>query len=101
MAKISVVERNKKRIKMESKYRGLRNELKEAARQAYIEGDIPWDIHRKLQKLPRNSNPTRVSRRCRLCGRSHAVYRMFGLCRLCLRKYAMLGYVPGLETASW
>ncbi|XPG15248.1 type Z 30S ribosomal protein S14 [Thermithiobacillus tepidarius DSM 3134] len=43
----------------------------------------------------------RAYTRCRECGRSHAVYRKFGLCRLCLRKHAMFGEIPGMVKASW
>lgn len=101
MAKLSVTARNEKRQALEKKYRAKRAELKDLARQSYIQGDIPWDIHRQLQEMPRNSNFTRVKRRCQCCGRPRSIYRKFGLCRLCLRKYAMMGYVPGLVKASW
>ena len=101
MAKKSMIERDKKRERIVKKYASKREELKEAARQAYIKGEIPWDIQSKLQSLPRNASPVRVQSRCRICGRARAVYRRFGLCRLCLRKYAMQGYVPGLSKASW
>ena len=76
-------------------------ELKKQAQAAYAKGEIPWDIQHKLQALPRNSHPTRIQKRCGLCGRPRAVYKKFGLCRLCLRKYAMRGYIPGLTKASW
>ena len=54
-----------------------------------------------LQALPRDSSPSRVTRRCRLTGRPHAVYRKFGLGRNKLREAAMRGDVPGLRKASW
>lgn len=44
---------------------------------------------------------TRVVRRCQLCGRSHAVYRRFGLCRICFRNLALQGQIPGVTKASW
>ena len=59
------------------------------------------DIQRKLQKLPRNSNPSRVVRRCSLTGRPKGVYRKFGLSRIKLREAAMRGDIPGLVKSSW
>ena len=59
------------------------------------------DIQRKLQKLPRNSNPSRVVRRCALTGRPKGVYRKFGLSRTKLRELAMSGKLPGIKKSSW
>ena len=101
MAKTSMVEREKKRLKLVSKYTEKRDKLKKEIRSSILSGNIPWNLYIELQKLPRNSNPTRVVSRCNLCGRSRSVYKKFGMCRLCLRKNAMLGYVPGLKKASW
>ena len=44
---------------------------------------------------------TRNVNRCKVCGRSRAVYRDFGLCRLCFRLLALKGEVPGVTKASW
>jgi small subunit ribosomal protein S14 len=44
---------------------------------------------------------TRIVNRCKVCGRSRAVYRDFGLCRLCFRLLALKGEVPGVTKASW
>jgi small subunit ribosomal protein S14 len=43
----------------------------------------------------------RYRHRCRLCGRSRAVYRKFDLCRLCFRELALKGEIPGVTKASW
>lgn len=101
MAKKSSIARNKKRMRLETKYRTQRDELKKLAQEFYSKGEIPWDVQHKLQSLPRNSHLTRVLKRCEQCGRPHAVYRKFGLCRLCLRKFAMQGFIPGIVKASW
>ena len=39
--------------------------------------------------------------RCQRCGRSHSVYKKFGLCRICLREMAHAGQLPGVTKASW
>ena len=44
---------------------------------------------------------SRAYTRCELCGRSHAVYRKFGLCRICFRTLALKGEIPGVRKASW
>lgn len=44
---------------------------------------------------------TRQVNRCRLCGRSRAYIRKFGLCRLCFRELANNGELPGVVKASW
>ena len=45
--------------------------------------------------------PSRVQRRCELCGRPRAVYRKFRICRICLRNLGNEGKIPGLKKASW
>lgn len=44
---------------------------------------------------------SRRVRRCKLCGRSRAVYRKFGICRICFRELALEGKIPGVRKASW
>ncbi|NQS89816.1 type Z 30S ribosomal protein S14 [Patescibacteria group bacterium] len=38
--------------------------------------------------------------RCRICGRSRAYLRRFGLCRICFRKLAHKGHLPGIKKSS-
>ena len=45
--------------------------------------------------------PTRHRNRCKICGRSRAYYRKFGVCRLCFRALAHEGKIPGVVKASW
>ena len=47
------------------------------------------DAATKLQKLPRDSSPSRQTTRCALTGRPRAVYSKFGLGRNALRKATM------------
>lgn len=101
MAKTSMVERERKRIKMVAKYAKKREELKKQVKDINLSPEERMAAQEKLQKLPRNASPIRVQRRCRLTGRPHAVYRKFGLCRNKLRETAMRGEVPGLRKASW
>ena len=101
MAKTSMVERERKRIKMVAKYAKKREELKKQIKDVKLSPEERMAAQEKLQKLPRDASPIRVQRRCRITGRPHAVYRKFGLCRNKLREVAMRGEVPGLRKASW
>ncbi len=89
MAKTSVVARNLKRQKLVAQYAERRQALKEAS---------DWV---GLQKLPRNSAPTRLRNRCAVTGRGRSVYRKYGLCRNVFRQMALEGKLPGVKKASW
>jgi small subunit ribosomal protein S14 len=100
MAKKSMIERDKKRIRLASKYYERRQELKNRI-QAAISIDEKCELHRELQKLPRNSTPSRITRRCFVTGRPKAVYRDFGLSRHVLREMAHACLLPGVTKSSW
>jgi small subunit ribosomal protein S14 len=53
----------------------------------------------KSQRTPKYK--VRSHTRCRLCGRSRAVYRKFQICRLCFRELALKGEIPGITKSSW
>ncbi|ALP70043.1 SSU ribosomal protein S14p (S29e) [Candidatus Nasuia deltocephalinicola] len=58
-------------------------------------------IHFEIQKLPRNSNGTRIRNRCYITGRPRGVLRMFGLSRSIIRDITFKGYIPGILKSSW
>ena len=89
MAKKSAVLRDQKRRDMHAKYAEKRAELKELGDQ---EG---------LQKLPRNSSPTRLKNRDKLDGRPRGYMRRFGLSRISFREKASKGEIPGITKSSW
>jgi len=100
MAKKSVIHREKKREKLEQKYHSIRRSSKQELNKApsLIE---KWEIHEKLQSLPRNSSPTRLHRRCFLTGRPRGNYRYFGLSRHILREMFDACLLPGTTRSSW
>lgn len=53
----------------------------------------------KAQRPPKYS--TRHVNRCKLCGRSRAYMRKFGVCRICFRELASVGRLPGVKKSSW
>jgi small subunit ribosomal protein S14 len=100
MAKKSMVEREKKREKLVAKYAQKRQDLLEQFSQATTQQER-LEIHRQIQRLPRNSAPTRLRNRCWLTGRSRGYYRDFGLSRHVLREMAHQGLLPGVVKSSW
>lgn len=101
MAKKSMINRELKRTKTVAKFAVKRAALKKQAVDMNLSEEERWEAQMKLQQLPRDASPTRQTRRCRLTGRPHAVYRRFGLARTKLREAAMRGDVPGLVMSSW
>ena len=101
MAKVSMVEREKKRAKAVQRYAKKRAELKAIINDRSASEEDRWEAQQSLQKLPRNASPSRQQRRCRVTGRPHGGYRKFGLGRNKLREAAMRGDVPGLVMSSW
>jgi small subunit ribosomal protein S14 len=101
MAKISIIEREKKRQKIVAKYAAKRAELKKVVADRGASDDERWQAQLQLQTLPRNASPVRLRRRCGQTGRPRGVYRKFGLGRNKLREAATRGDVPGLVMASW
>jgi small subunit ribosomal protein S14 len=101
MAKKSMVNRDLKRTKLVQKYAAKRAELKAIVLGTTASYDEKMEAQARLQKLPRDASPVRVTTRCALTGRPRAVYAKFGLGRNKLREATMRGDVPGLRKASW
>jgi small subunit ribosomal protein S14 len=96
-----MIAREVKRIKTVEKFAEKRALLKSKMNDLNLSNEERYDARVKFQKLPRNSSPSRVVRRCQVTGRPHAVYRKFGLSRIKLREAAMRGDIPGLVKSSW
>ena len=101
MAKTSMINRDLKRTKLAKKYAGKREALKQIISNPESSYEDKMDAVVKLQKLPRDSSPSRQVTRCILTGRPKGVYSKFGLGRNKLREHTMKGDVPGLRKASW
>ena len=101
MAKASMINRDRKRIRLVQKFEKKRAELKSIIVGTDSSYDEKEDARVKLQKLPRDSSKSRIRNRCSLTGRPHGYYRKFGLSRNELRRLAMEGHIPGLVKASW
>ena len=101
MAKLAVVNRDKKRRKTVAKYAARRTALLETINDVKRSDEDRQEAREKLQQLPRNASPVRLRNRCSLTGRPRGVFRKFGLARNKLREIALRGEIPGLITASW
>ena len=101
MAKLSLINRDIKRLELAKKYAPKRAALKAIVDDATKTDEERYDARLKIQQLPRNSNPTRQRNRCAITGRSRGVFSKFGLARNKLRELAMKGEIPGMTKASW
>ena len=101
MAKLSLTNREAKRLRTVQKYAAKRAALKVRISDQSSRADERLEAMRELQRLPRDASPVRLRNRCRMTGRPHGFYRKFGLGRNKLREAAMNGDVPGLVKASW
>ncbi|QDL90601.1 30S ribosomal protein S14 [Paroceanicella profunda] len=101
MAKVSMIEREKKREKLVAKYAAKRAALKATATDENLEMSERFKARLKLAKLPRNSSPTRLHNRCQISGRPKAYYRKLKMSRIALRDLASMGQVPGMVKSSW
>jgi small subunit ribosomal protein S14 len=101
MAKLSQVLRDKRRAKLIEKYAEKRAELRRMLKDQDLSIEEKLAAQEAFSKLPRNSCPTRLNRRCLLSGRSRSYYRKFGISRIALRDLALKGQLPGMRKSSW
>ncbi|MGF1604989.1 MAG: 30S ribosomal protein S14 [Rhodothalassiaceae bacterium] len=101
MAKISAIEKNKRRARMAKKYAAKRAQLKAMSEDRSLPDEERFLARLKLAELPRNSAPSRVRNRCEVTGRPRAFYRKFKMSRIALRDLANHGQIPGVVKSSW
>ena len=101
MAKLSSIEKNKRRVKLVKQYAAKRAKLKDTANNMSLPPEERFAARLKLAELPRNSSATRIRNRCEITGRPRAVYRKHKLSRIALRELGSKGLIPGLLKSSW
>ena len=101
MAKLSQVLRDKRREQLIKKYAEKRAELRKRLNDRNVSIEEKMEIQKEFAKLPRNSCPTRLNRRCLISGRSRGYYRKFRISRIALRELALKGHLPGVRKSSW
>ena len=101
MAKLSQVLRDKRRQKLIDKHAEKRAALRKKLKDPMLSVDEKLQVQEQFARLPRNSCPTRLNRRCAISGRSRSYYRKFGISRIALRDLALRGQLPGMRKSSW
>ncbi len=101
MAKVCMIEREKKRKKLVKSHANKRASLKAVIRDRSKPAEERFQAVLKLAEMPRAGSKTRVRNRCALTGRPRAYYRKFNLCRIALRDLASRGELPGVVKSSW
>ena len=101
MAKQALLQRELKREKLAAKFAKKYNEFKSVANDVKKSDEERDAARLGLQKLPRNSNPTRQRNRCEITGRPRGTFAHFGLARAKVREMAFAGEIPGITKASW
>ena len=100
MAKKSMIAKDLQRREVVARYAERRAELKETVRTAASPEDRAA-AQAALQRLPRNSSPTRLRNRDVSDGRPRGHLRKFGLSRVRFREMAHAGELPGIRKSSW
>ncbi len=101
MAKKSQINRDNKRKQLIARYADRRSELRKRLNDRDVSIEEKLEIQEQFAKMPRNSCPTRLNRRCQISGRSKSYYRKFGISRIALRELTLRGQLPGMRKSSW
>ncbi|MCP4922681.1 MAG: 30S ribosomal protein S14 [bacterium] len=101
MAKVSSIEKNKRRQRLVQKTACRRQRLKTITKDLTLTPEERFKAHLKLAEMPRNGAAVRVRNRCELTGRSRSYYRRFRMSRIAFRNLASLGQIPGVVKSSW
>ena len=101
MAKLAVINRDKKRRETVKKFKVKRAALLEVINNQKASDEDRDAARVKLQLLPRDASPVRLRNRCSITGRPRGVYRKLGLGGSKVRDFIMRGEGPGVIKASW
>jgi small subunit ribosomal protein S14 len=101
MARKSLVAKQKRRERLVKLKWDRRQELKKTIKDLNKSDEERLAAQISLNKLPKNSSPTRLRNRCQFTGRARGYLRKFKMSRLCFREMANQGLIPGIIKASW
>ena len=101
MAKVSAIEKNKRRRKLVARDASKRAALKAITQNQELPIEERFRATLKLAEMPRNGAKIRVRNRCEVTGRPRAFYRKLGMSRIALRELGSLAKVPGLVKSRW
>ncbi|TPW29506.1 30S ribosomal protein S14 [Martelella alba] len=101
MAKVSAVEKNKRRRKTVARDADKRAALKAIIMNQELPIEDRFRASLKLASLSRDGSKTRIRNRCEVSGRPRGYYRKLGMSRIALRDLGNTGKVPGVVKSSW
>lgn len=101
MAKKSSIAKQKKREKLVALNWQRRTELRNKAKDLHLNEEDREEARISLNKMRRDTSPSRLKNRCQLTGRPKGYLRKFKMSRLCFRELAGMGMIPGVTKASW
>ena len=101
MAKLSAVEKNKRRRKLAGQYGPKRAALKAIIMNKETPIEERFRAQLKLAELPRNSAKNRIRNRCEVSGRPRGFYRKLKMSRIALRELGAKGRILGIVKSSW
>ena len=101
MAKVSAVEKNKRRRKMVARDEEKRAALKKIIMNKSTPMEERFRAQLKLADMPRDGSKTRIRNRCLVSGRPRGFYRKLSMSRIALRDLGNTGKVPGVVKSSW
>lgn len=101
MAKKSAIAKQKRREKLVELNRERRDFLRKRAKDLRLTEEEREVARISLNKMRRDTSPSRLKNRCKLTGRPHAYLRKFGVSRICFRELAGMGMIPGVTKSSW
>lgn len=101
MARLAMRVKDNRKKQLINRYSKKRAELRARAVDMKLSEEERHEARTKLNKLPKNSCPTRARNRCQLTGRPRGYIGKFGLCRNEFRRLASFGQIPGVTKSSW
>lgn len=101
MAKTSMVARERKREALVQRAWEKRAELRKKVSNLSLSEEERAEARMLLNKMPRDTSPSRRRNRCQLTGRSRGYLRKFKVSRIVFRDLAGKGMIPGVTKSSW
>ncbi|MBL0849386.1 MAG: 30S ribosomal protein S14 [Candidatus Liberibacter ctenarytainae] len=101
MAKVSAIQKNKRRSRVVAVQASRRSSLKKTVMNKSITLEERFRAMLELSSLPRDGSKVRIRNRCEITGRPRGFYKDFRLSRIALRELASIGNIPGVIKSSW
>lgn len=98
---LNQIEKDKYKRKLTASYELQRLHLKALSADFKLPASLRFDAMLQLAKLPRNSSPVRIRKRCVITGRPRGLVSDFKMSRILFRHNALFGFLPGVHKSSW